>query len=352
MRRSLPALVALALCAALGTLAGCQAAHRLTSTVTIPHPTTTPLIPAATQINAVDPSAENAIRVRSGALVDRAALTRVDEREVCVQIAHWAAPRDLGRRDLARFDFALVAADEDGEPRRRERPSRADVGQWQVEHTGLPSWFTGWRPTRIPVAFAASDLCFANDGLVTAATRELALVTHLGAQERRYRWRLDPGASYPAGADASVAIHPPPHDPADVGMGQPVAAYPPAQAGMGPSGGLEAVPYGGEQIPGGHPVDLEQVRALLEGRFELLRQCLSRTAEREPELLRRDGMMIAELTIGPSGVGNVRVVQNDFTPGAAVCMQQHLEALPVPPDPMRWTGLFRYGVTNRRAGAP
>src|SRR5262249_32219902 len=120
-----------------------------------------------------------------------------------------------------------------------------------------------------------------------------------------------------------------------------------AQAPSRDGGALTAVPFPTQQVPGGHPVDEQQMRALLSARFGSLRQCLNRAAEEDPRLLSIAGDVIGEFTIGPSGASNVRIVRNDFTPSVAACMDHHLSELPIPPDPLRWTSLFRYGVRSQ-----
>ncbi len=322
------------------SLAGCQPYARVRATVTVPHPSATPLVEAATQIARPDPEAEQAYGFASGSLVDRAALRTAEPGRVCVQVSHWAHPLDPGRAALGDYRFRLASVRDSAEVV-VEETSRAFVGRWTVQRNGRPGWSTGYRVPRVGVQHQATDVCFEGADLLDAQTTELRLETARGEQHWSFVWRLDPDARYSAGAASAGPIHPGPHDPmAGGGGGYGVGA---------PAGGLTALPYqGAPPVPGGHPPDIEALRAQLDGRFDQLRHCLARAAEREPALLQQTGDLIAQFTVGPSGIGNVSIVQNDFTPGAARCMTEHLQQLPVAPDPLRWTSLFRYGVRTQR----
>ncbi|MFK7988337.1 MAG: hypothetical protein AB8I08_20115 [Sandaracinaceae bacterium] len=329
-------------------LSGCGPLGSLSSVVTIPHPSETPVASAATQVSLEDIHAENAFGMGRGVLVDRAALQEATAGRVCAQVAYWMHPIQP-RASVDEVGFTLEAVDAAGQVRVVNETGRTPVGRWQVQRNGRASWRTGFQVPRVPIAYSASNLCFETPNLVTSATREVRLVTE-GPRRVAFVWRFDRSATYPAGA-ADAVVHPEPDDPFVQARGMGGVGRPRA-VGLAPSpaGGLTALPYPGAQpIPGGHPPDVNRLRALVEGRFELLRQCLSRTAEREPQLLRMQGVLTAEFTVGPSGVDNIRIVRNDFTPGAAECMSQHLRAMPIPVDPMRWTSLFQYGIHTGQA---
>lgn len=112
-------------------------------------------------------------------------------------------------------------------------------------------------------------------------------------------------------------------------------------------GNLVALAYPDERIPNGHPVDDAALRSTLAARLGALRQCFNREAEANPHLITMSGRIVAEFTVGPSGVANVRVVENAFTRPIGACLEQHLSSLPIPPDALRWTTLFRYGIESR-----
>jgi hypothetical protein len=319
---------------------GCVSSRSARVTVSIPHPSRVAIIPAATQIAAHHPGVNMRAGLAPGTLVDRAAITRIDERDVCFQISFWAL--EHGRIDLGRYEFSLAAHDASGsEVGTRREPRVAPVGTWQIERPGRPTWRMPGVIPRVHIGFSAADLCFPNESLITESTRSirLAYITR-GNAPFYYIWELDPSAAYPADADPAVSIRP------ERALAQPAPRY----AMQGNGGGLIALPSNLPQVPGGHPIDTEWVRSLLDARFGDLRRCLDASAERDPRLLSMHGATIAEFTIGPSGIGNVQVVQNDFTPAVARCLSEHLSALSIPPDPMRWTSLFRYGVqTQTRA---
>lgn len=338
---------------------GCIAARAASMTVTIPHPSETALLPAATQINWTNEGDDARFGLPPGSMVDRAALTRVDGESVCVQLALSADRLVPERRDFSAYTFELEARDGAGTIVSRTAPEVRAVGEWDtqvVSHIWTYGPFGAQRqPMLKPVGHGAADLCFANDGAVTGDTRALSLVTRGSTGVRRFTWELDPTAEYSeraraAGAEHVVRPEPPPQ--------LEVAAIPQPQAPLQPQmpddvEGLTALPYPTQQIPGGHPPDTIQIRALLDSSFGNLRRCLSQASEDHPDVvLGRDGSIVLEFTVGPGGVDNLRVVRNDFTAPFSDCVERHIRALPIPPDPMRWTALYRYGVVSRTERDP
>lgn len=323
---------------------GCAASRASVVTVRIPHPSRAEVLPAATQIAAGYLRDDRWFGVPSGTLVDRAALTRADDERVCVQLALWAARQEPMRNDFRTYTFELEARDEAGVALTRASPELRAVAQWEtsaVSQTWVRIGYALLQQEVVkPIGHAASDVCVDNDGFLTERTRSLTLILRREGRVRRFTWELDPNGSYSQQAIAagpSFELRPESGPPA-------VASAPAAQAN---AGGLEALPYPMQQVPGGHPPDIAQMRALLDARFGALRQCLSRAMEADPRLLGREGQIISEFTLGPSGVANVRITRNDFSPAVASCLTEHLRTLPVPPDPLRWTAMFRYGVVNR-----
>ncbi|MGE0786295.1 MAG: hypothetical protein AB7S26_11450 [Sandaracinaceae bacterium] len=332
MRRSLPAALAAVLCAACAPLG-------YSGRATIPHPRTAELRAAGTQIALPAADKEARLGLRHGVLVDRAALRSVDASEVCVQVALWSLDDDPARGQLGEYDVTLRT--EGAHDRALSHPRWANEQGWVERRNATRvaySFYAAWRTeVVVPIRYRASDACFAGADAIDESTRRVSLVLSRGGRELRFEWDLDREARYAMGADDGALIHPAADDPA-----------PMTQAGAqngGGGGGLTAISVG-EQIPGGHPLDVEELRRLVDGRFERMRQCLSHAAEADPRLNQMRGTMIAEFTVGPSGVRNVRVVANDFTPGAAQCLERYVSELPIPPDPRRWTSMFRYGVTT------
>lgn len=300
------------------------------------------MLAAGTQIAIADHHRERAWGLNPSTLVDRAAIASVSAETVCIQLALWASPEEPERRSLDAYDLRLVATGTPGGE--RDEPRVDNVRDW-VERRNRRSFdpWTGMRhASTFSVEYRVRDLCFRNETLLDEHTETLSLVLRRNGRERRFSWRFSEDARYAAGANAGAGVHPRADDAVQAQMRRGGAYRSPSPYATRTPGGLTA--YSVERTPGGHPVDVRQLESLSDARFGLLRQCLSREAERNPRLNRMRGRMTSEFTVGPSGVRNVRVLANDFTPGAAECMTRHLIGLPLPPDPLRWTSVFRYTV--------
>ena len=348
-------------------LAGCSPLA-ISGTVTIPHPERAELRASATQVALNDPGAEGGLGLSPNTLTDRAAIRSITDESVCFQLTMWATRSDPLRSDFSRYAIVMVAEDEDGTRVERTVARRSNEQSWVEQRNGRQRirWATYARVTPHAIAHRTTDVCFDNRSALDASTRRLRLVLRGSNPERQFAWRLSEEASYQANATDGSELHPPANDPPPPPPQRPQYAVPgvyavqlprgqyvagqyaqpyPGGYGTGRGGGLTAVPVPGvPQVAGGRPVDTAQLEEIIRQRFGLLRQCLSREAERDPRLNRMRGRILAEFTVGPSGVRNVRVISNDFTPGAASCMVSHLRALPIQPDPMRWTSMFQYSV--------
>lgn len=357
--------------------AGCGRGFRAgVVTARIPHPARAGLVSPATRIEFRDERAERRAGVGPNTLVDRVALTQVTPTGICAQVALWATHDDLHRGDFARYVFELEATDGVAPPRRVPAAQIQPAGQWDTSELGqrwrqvpnglrdecvdrdMDGYCEAWetrvttRSVReqaaIGIRYYAANVCFS--GIVTEQTTELALVMSYRRRARRFVWQLDPNGSYtaPPSAQAGLVVGPGPQ-PAAPGAWNPA---PPTAGGFtlpSSEGALSAFADPIETIPGGHPIDEAWLRSLLDARFGELRMCLERAAEADPRVLAMEGQVRAHFTVGPSGVANVSVVHSDFPPPVTACMQVHLESLPVPADPMRWTTMFEYVVGTERA---